>query len=55
VLSVYRAGFEWNGELLRPAEVKVGEVDRGDGIMSEADVVVGIDLGTTNSEVAAFL
>ncbi|MGH9388079.1 MAG: nucleotide exchange factor GrpE, partial [Vicinamibacteria bacterium] len=23
VLSVYRAGFEWNGELLRPAEVKV--------------------------------
>ena len=23
VLSVYRSGFEWNGELLRPAEVKV--------------------------------
>jgi molecular chaperone GrpE len=25
VLSVYRAGFEWNGELLRPAEVKVAK------------------------------
>lgn len=25
VLSVYRTGFEWNGELLRPAEVKVAK------------------------------
>jgi len=25
VLSVYRAGFEWNGELLRAAEVKVAK------------------------------
>jgi len=25
VLFVYRAGFEWNGELLRPAEVKVAK------------------------------
>ena len=23
VLEIYRAGFEWNGEILRPAEVKV--------------------------------
>lgn len=25
VLAVYRAGYEWNGELLRPAEVKVAK------------------------------
>jgi molecular chaperone GrpE len=31
VLSVYRAGFEWNGELLRAAEVKVAKSIGGTG------------------------
>jgi molecular chaperone GrpE len=34
VLSVYRAGYEWNGELFRPAQVRVARRP-GNGVSSE--------------------
>ena len=33
VLEVYRSGFEWNGEVFRPAQVKVSTGDSTEGIM----------------------
>ena len=48
VLREARRGFSHGGELLRIAEVIVNK--KGNALMSE--VIVGIDLGTTNSEVA---
>ena len=52
VLEVYRSGYEWNGEVFRPAQVKVSCAPAWGNEMS--DLIVGIDLGTTNSEIAAF-
>ena len=52
VLDVYRGGYEWNGEVFRTAQVKVARAPKQE---SMSDLIVGIDLGTTNSEVAAFL
>ena len=30
VVFVYRAGYEWNGELYRPAQVRVAKAGRGE-------------------------
>ena len=30
VLEVYRSGYEWNGEVFRPAQVKVSRAPEGE-------------------------
>ena len=55
VLEVYRSGYEWNGEVFRPAQVKVSLRAGRTEKLSMSDLIVGIDLGTTNSEIAAFV
>ena len=32
VTSVYRTGYEWNGEVYRPAEVRVARLPQGGAI-----------------------
>lgn len=35
VLEVYRSGYEWNGEVFRPAQVKVARAANGEGVNSQ--------------------
>ena len=53
VLKVFRAGYTADGRVLRCADVEVaGAQPAATGGEYMADLIVGIDLGTTNSEVA---
>ena len=52
VMEEVSAGFQWDDELLRVAEVIVNRSARTRGDCVMADEIVGIDLGTTNSEIA---
>ena len=49
-----RAGFLWDDELLRTAEVIVSKTDAERRQRRMTDDIVGIDLGTTNSEIAVY-
>jgi molecular chaperone GrpE len=44
VLEVYRSGYEWNGEVFRPAQVKVSRAPvtkiAGEGVMREAKEIM---------------
>ena len=52
VIEEVRAGFLWDDQVLRTAEVIVSKGDNGIGERTMTDEIVGIDLGTTNSEIA---
>ena len=54
MIEEVRAGFLWDDQVLRTAEVIVSKGGAGKGDATMTDEIVGIDLGTTNSEIAVY-
>ena len=54
VIEEVRAGFLWDDQVLRTAEVVVSQSDARKRRQTMTDEIVGIDLGTTNSEIAIY-